>query len=184
MAESSPSLTCSTARLLSCSTVLTRVRSSTAERRPHKPQVVGSNPTVTHCGGSRNRGRRGERSPFYSQLSRPEVSGIVQLAERPALIRRGAGKPHMCQFMVRFGGEQVHVCFAYPNGLTNDEYSRLDSEERKRHRWQVMTKDARVYVKGAIRHLDHQTVHLRDWHEVVMNTESQAHAMRHVAFLD
>ena len=45
-------------------------------------------------------------------------------------------------------------------------------------------RDARVYVTGAIRHKDHATVWLTDWHEVVMNTETQAKAMRHVAFLD
>ena len=43
-----------------------RVRSSTAERGPHKPQVVGSSPTV-------------------------HPSGIVQLAERPALNREVEG---------------------------------------------------------------------------------------------
>jgi hypothetical protein len=39
-------------------------------------------------------------------------------------------------------------------------------------------------VKGAIRHADHETIWLRDWHEVVMNTETQARAMNQVAFLD
>jgi hypothetical protein len=47
-----------------------------------------------------------------------------------------------------------------------------------------MTRDAKVYVKGAIRHDDHDTLNLAYWHQVVMNTETQATAMRNVAFLD
>ena len=49
-------------------TPVQRVRSSTAERGPHKPEDVGSNPTVTHA-----------------------WSGIVQSAERPALNREVGG---------------------------------------------------------------------------------------------
>ena len=45
----------SPAQLISCSPVLIRVRSSMAEQRPHKPKVVGSNPTV-HPFASRDSG--------------------------------------------------------------------------------------------------------------------------------
>ena len=38
--------------------------------------------------------------------------------------------------------------------------------------------------KGAISHPDHKTIHLHVWHKVVMNTEGQAQAMKHVVFLD
>jgi hypothetical protein len=41
-----------------------------------------------------------------------------------------------------------------------------------------------VFVRGRIRHADHVTVVLDTWHRVFMNTESEANAMRHVAFLD
>ena len=51
-------------------------------------------------------------------------------------------------------------------------------------RWVVMRRNAGVYVKGRITHPDHRTVHLNGWHQVVMNTETQAPAMRNVAFLD
>ena len=50
--------------------------------------------------------------------------------------------------------------------------------------WQVMRRNSEVYVKGRIRHPDHQTLVLPDWHRVVMNTENQSRAMQHVAFLD
>jgi hypothetical protein len=41
-----------------------------------------------------------------------------------------------------------------------------------------------VFVRGRIRHPDHKAVTLHGWHRVVMNTEGQSRAMRHVAFLD
>jgi hypothetical protein len=47
-----------------------------------------------------------------------------------------------------------------------------------------MTRDARVFVKGKIRHPDHATLVLPYWHQVFMNTETRARAMREVAFLD
>jgi hypothetical protein len=39
-------------------------------------------------------------------------------------------------------------------------------------------------VKGSVRHPDHKTIWLPYWHQVVMNTETRAIAMRNVAFLD
>ena len=56
--------------------------------------------------------------------------------------------------------------------------------EARHWAWQTMRRNPTVYVKGRIRHSDHATIRLTDWHEVFMNTESQAAAMRHVAFLD
>jgi hypothetical protein len=117
-------------------------------------------------------------------IPRPRLKVNDKLVLRHEPIRRGAGKPHMCQFLYRTGGQQVYVCSKYPNGLTGDEYRDLPVSEQRRYYWQLMTRDARVYAKGAIRHPDHKTVWLSLWHQVVMNTETEAAAMRHVAFLD
>ena len=117
-------------------------------------------------------------------LPRPwlNVSEKLVLVNEP--IRRGGGKPHVCQFLYRQGGEQVHVCPRYPNGLTPAEFDALPRKERDAHRWRLMTRDARVFVKGKIRHPDHATLVLPYWHQVFMNTETRARAMREVAFLD
>jgi hypothetical protein len=40
------------------------------------------------------------------------------------------------------------------------------------------------YPHGYIRHPDHETDYLHEWHRVFMNTETKAAAMEHVAFLD
>ena len=59
-----------------------------------------------------------------------------------------------------------------------------DRPKARHWNWRVMTRDANVYARGRVRHADHKTIVLHGWHQVVMNTESQAQAMRHVAFLD
>jgi hypothetical protein len=117
-------------------------------------------------------------------IPRPQLRVDMKNVLTNEPIRRGAGKPHMCQFMHRDGGVQVWVCAQHPNGLTAQEYANLDPVQRKAERWRTMVRDAHVYVKGSIRHADHKTVWLPGWHEVVMNTETQARAMRQVAFLD
>lgn len=116
-------------------------------------------------------------------IPRPAFRMDVRFALRNEPIRRGAGKPHMCQFLYRVGGEEVFVNSRYPNGLTQAGYLKLPREER-RGGWRRMVRDAHVYVKGKVRHSDHATITLALWHEVVMNTETEATAMRHVAFLD
>ena len=47
-----------------------------------------------------------------------------------------------------------------------------------------MVRDPDVYAKGTVRHPDHATIRLPEWHRVLMNTEQGAKAMRHVAFID
>lgn len=117
-------------------------------------------------------------------IPRPDLKVRARDALQSEPIRRGAGKPHVCQFLYRTGGERVFVCDAYPNGLAHDEYFGLDEGERLEHFWWEMIRDAHVFVKGNIRHPDHKTIWLPQWHEVVMNTEHQARAMANVAFLD
>jgi hypothetical protein len=117
-------------------------------------------------------------------LPRPRLNISRSRALRHEPIRRGSGKPHVCQFLYRVSGQQVFVCDAYPNGLDEREYWGMARRERTRHRWTSMVRNAHVYVKGNIRHPDHKTVFLSYWHEVVPNTETEARAMNQVAFLD
>lgn len=114
----------------------------------------------------------------------PDVVVDANRILRHEPIRRGAGKPHFCQELFRTGGERVYVRFDHPNGLTYEKYVSLDMKDRRRARWQVMQRDAIVYVRGYVRHSDHATIWLDGWHRVFMNTETQSRAMRNVAFLD
>lgn len=121
---------------------------------------------------------------FFVPVSGLEVRPQMVLTNEP--LRRGGGKPHMVEFLYRSGGELVYVCRQRPNGLTQAQFNALVSRkpEAKVWRWQTLRRNPSVYVRGRVRHADHATIELRDWHQVLMNTETQAAAMRHVAFLD
>jgi hypothetical protein len=47
-----------------------------------------------------------------------------------------------------------------------------------------MRRNPTVYVRGRVRHVDHKTVVLDGWHQVLSNTENLSYAMRNIAFLD
>jgi hypothetical protein len=112
------------------------------------------------------------------------VDEVLVLGNEP--LQRGGGKPHWAEFCYRSGGQTVHVCARHPNGVTPHEYRRILQHvpAAKKWDWRIMRRNPGVYVRGRIRHADHKTILLRCWHQVVMNTEHQARAMRNVAFLD
>jgi hypothetical protein len=117
----------------------------------------------------------------------PELNVNPKLILRDEPISRGrGGKPHMCQFLYRTGGELVYVCSSYPRGLTASEYaSLLNSKPTARGwSWTRMQRDASAYVCGRVWHPDHKTVVLEGWHRVLMNTENLAPGARAVVFLD
>ena len=102
-------------------------------------------------------------------------------------ISRGAGStPHIVEFLYREGGVKVYVNPRYPNGLTQEKYDAVIKENPnyKALYWEERTRDAQVYAKGNVKHKDHKTIYLPDWHLVLMNTEPQSAAGRNIAFLD
>ena len=121
---------------------------------------------------------------FFVPEPRVIVNAKQVLTNEP--LRRGGGKPHMVEFLYRSGGEVVYVCSQKPNGLTPAQFNAFVSRtpEAKSWHWSTMRRNPSVSVKGRVRHADHATIVLHDWHRVLMNTESQSAAMRHVAFLD
>jgi hypothetical protein len=148
---------------------------------------------------TRERGKKGKRlkrlrrktDVFIRQgewffIPAPEVRVKEKLILPHEPIRRGRGKPHMCEELYREGGTTVYVCGQHPNGLTVGEYRRLLQENPRaaKWNWQTMSRDPVVYVRGRITHADHATVRLTGWHRVEMNTENRSQAMASVAFLD
>jgi hypothetical protein len=117
-------------------------------------------------------------------IPRPQMSVPQDQVLRTEAIRRGNGKPHVCQFLHRVAGEDVYVNPWHPDGLTVAEYRKLPEDERYNATWDVMRRNAKVFVRGSVAHPDHETIHLREWHEVVLNRESEAAAMSFVSFLD
>jgi len=98
-------------------------------------------------------------------------------------IRRGFGKSHYVEQVVRRGGERVYVNRSHPNGLTEQEYRTfvLQNPQAPQSDWRVMVRDAEVYARGYVRHPDHKTLVLQGWHRVYMSNEKRTEA---VAFLD
>ena len=112
------------------------------------------------------------------------VDERIVLRKEP--LRRGGGKPHVCEELVRMGGELVYVSPRHPNGLTATQYQRLISRQPKLRTlgWVAQRRNPSVFVRGKVRHADHRTIVLKGWHRVLMNSETEAVAMRHVAFID
>ena len=112
------------------------------------------------------------------------VAPLMILRNEP--LRRGIGKPHICEELVRSGGELVYVSPQHPNGLTEGQYRKLISRKPKLRKlgWITQRRNPGVFVRGRVRHSDHKTIVLSGWHQVLMNTETESIAMRHVAFID
>ncbi len=121
---------------------------------------------------------------FFVPSQRQNFPKLTILRHEP--LRRGIGKPHICEELVRFGGETVYVSSRYPNGVTPGEHRKLISRkpELANENWVTQRRNPSVFVRGTVRHADHKTIVLNGWHHVLMNTETQAVAMRHVAFID
>lgn len=116
----------------------------------------------------------------------PNVVADPKLILRDEPLRRGGGKPHIVAELFRAGGETVYVSSKKPNGISETEYRRLlaNIPSAKHWGWRTMQRNATVYVRGSVRHSDHATLTLRDWHTVWMNTETATRQMANVAFLD
>jgi hypothetical protein len=101
-------------------------------------------------------------------------------------LRRGTGKPHIVEQLYRVAGELVYVCPKYPNGVSEMQHHRMRKQDRKAAQWpwQALRRNPRVYARGRVRHPDHATITLSDWHRVAMNTETETDTMRNVAFID
>lgn len=91
-------------------------------------------------------------------------------------LSRGRGsKPHIVSEVYRFGGELVYTCPQYPNGVRELEYHRIIQRNPKArsYNWIPQRLNARVFARGTVRHPDHKTLYLSDWHQVAMNGEER-----------
>ena len=121
---------------------------------------------------------------FFIPAGEQQFPELLILRNEP--LRRGSGKPHICEELVRTGGEMVYVSPQHPNGISPQRYRKIMSGNSKlRHLpWMVQRRNPGVFVRGKVRHADHKTIVLDGWHQVLMNTETESQAMRHVAFID
>jgi hypothetical protein len=132
----------------------------------------------------KNRAFRRQGEWFF--VPEPSLKADEKLILRNEPLRRGSGKPHLVEEVFRTGGETVHVCRKYPNGILPEEYREVLRANPKAANWgwTLMRRNPGVYARGTVRHSDHATITLPFWHRVVMNTETQSRTMANVAFLD
>jgi hypothetical protein len=122
---------------------------------------------------------------FFLPVPDMIVDDALVLRHEP--LHRGAGgKAHWAEFCYRTGGETVYLCARYPQGVSEKIYRTMLANNREAARWMWHTaqRTSGVFVRGHVRHPDHRTIMLHGWHQVLMNTENQSRAMRHVTFLD
>lgn len=110
---------------------------------------------------------------FFVPVAEARLRAAIATSQihRREPIQRGRSKPHLCDELVRFGGSAVVL-------YRGREYSRqewadvqLDPGFRVRGRVEHRVKDMSVYVRGGIKHPDHATIVLHDWHQVLLNGE-------------
>jgi hypothetical protein len=91
-------------------------------------------------------------------------------------LQAGRHKAHMAEWLYRAGGVSVYVCTRHPDGLTEKAYRQVleQNREAKSWNWRVMQRDAQPYVRGRVRHPDHNTIVLPFWHRVYVSAESAA----------
>ena len=155
-----------------------------------KPAVVRQRENQLKVKSRKRNRRRNEafiRQGEWFFVPAPEWFRVDErMAFRNEPIARGGGKPHICEELVRQGGELVYVSPQHPQGLTAMQHRRLISRQPnlKNLQWVAQRRNPLVFVRGKVRHSDHKTIVLNGWHQVLMNTENQSLAMRHVAFID
>lgn len=114
-----------------------------------------------------------------------QVDGIRILRNEP--LRRGRSKPHVVDELIRFGGDDVLVHRLRPNGVTHEEYQKIvqgDGPRSLKSGWTHMRRNPVALVRGKVRHPDHATITLADWHRVHMNQETTMPGQGPMAFLD
>ncbi|HYZ83478.1 MAG TPA: hypothetical protein VE621_03710 [Bryobacteraceae bacterium] len=132
-------------------------------------------------------GRRAIRQGEWFFVADRSASHKGAVIHRNEPLSRGSGsKPHICEELMRHGGETVMVSSEYPTGISPVEQERLISTDARLRAlaWRRMTRDADVYARGDVRHRDHKTIYLDGWHRVYMNRERMARHAPQIAFLD
>jgi len=102
------------------------------------------------------------------------VDPVLVLKKEP--IRRGRGKPHLCEELYRVGGVAVMVSDRHRDGISMDRYNNLTQKERREQgpTWTQMMRNPRAYARGKVTHPDHSTIVLNGWHRIRVNNEAEA----------
>jgi hypothetical protein len=132
-------------------------------------------PAVARLQGKRAYVRQGE----WFFVPAPRLDADPLFVRRGEPLARPGGTPHVLELAYRRGGRLIYVHTRTGQMIGEENYSRLPAQ--KRGYWRQMVRDPELFARGAVRHPDHATIVLRDWHRVLMSRERPS---LYVAFLD
>jgi hypothetical protein len=154
--------------------------------QPNGARVAADGARLNDRQRTRRHNRAFIRQGEWFFVPAPALRVDEKLIHRNEPISRSGGKPHLVAEVYRSGGENVYVCSRFPNGLTEQKYHKTlaQNPEANGWGWQQRVRDAGGFARGAVRHRDHATITLHEWHQVWMNTENTTRQKANVAFLD
>lgn len=104
----------------------------------------------------------------------------LKIYRNEPLVRGPNNKPHVAGELVRFGG--VPVVLWRGTEYTPEAFGAMvAAAPNKFHGARPMVKDPETYVRGPIRHTDHETLTLDFWHRVYPNNEARS---KNLSFYD
>ena len=138
----------------------------------------------------KTKGRLRQGDFFF--IPKPEFDGSKSIIHKAEPISRGRGTSHICEELIREGGEDRYfhrnIIEQHSGGLSERQYKVFLGMTPKAKRWAGWeirrAGDIKVHVRGTVRHPEHATLTLDIWHEVIPNTESRSKTMQHLAFID
>ena len=131
-----------------------------------------------HLNKRRNAAFKRQGEWFFIPVNRDVPKHLI-LKDEP-LRRTASRKPHICQEIYREGGELVYIVWG--KEMTKAEYTHRKKTDPKFNPWSPqMMRNPEVYARGYVRHEDHATIKLENWHRVFINAESSTSG---VSFLD
>ena len=164
----------------------------TVKQAKNALQPIEVRNAIARLGVSGKARNRRKNAAFIRQgewffIPQPRIAVRSELILKNEPLSRGVGsKPHWVDSCYRTGGERVMVCSRHPSGVSERLYNKILSGNRRARGWgwRPMRRNPGVFARGRVRHPDHATIVLQDWHRVVMNTENQSASMQNIAFLD
>lgn len=153
-----------------------RVSTVTEAKRALLPQEL-KDAGLTADDLARRRSAKFKRQGEWFFIPVTDVGTLATVLAAPVLhgeplMRARGRKPHIPAELVRFGGQAVWVA-------GSREYSQSEWEALLRAggpipRARQMVKNPEVYVRGSVRHPDHATLSLLEWHRVFPNREGSS----------
>lgn len=116
---------------------------------------------------------------FFLPTNRTFHTPVIHRKE--PLQRTAGSKPHICEELIREGGELVYIVSG--RQYSEEEFKRHKKRDKNfaRYGFRTMLRNPNVYVRGNVRHEDHATIKLEGWHRAFINAELTS---SHVSFLD